>query len=52
MDDKKEARKILRTKLQDKLIKIKTLLHSRVVIEIGKIEDLVDSCLSELRGKK
>ena len=56
MSETQEKNKQIKTRVAERLKKAKTLLHARVVVELGEVEALVDACLTELlpkpKGKK
>ena len=44
--------KQVRTKVVERLLRVKGLFHAGAVIQLAEIEVLVDACLLDLRSKK
>ena len=44
--------KQVRTRVVERLLRVKNLLHGVVVIQLAEMEVLVDACLLDLRSKK
>ena len=52
VSETKEKRKHASTRVAERLLKVKQLLHGRTLIELGDVEKMVDACLADLTPKK
>jgi hypothetical protein len=52
LNENKEKRKITKTRVTEKLLKIKEMLHARTLIKLSEVDALVDACVADLLPKK
>ena len=52
LNENKEKRKITKTRVTEKLLKIKEMLHARTLIKLSEVDALVDACVADLLPNK